>query len=190
MANVLINGKPIYTADIPSKAVQDAFYVLGGGRTSFWLPYSVIITAVYGIALAILLSKTKVGRQIYACGSNLEAAKLSGINAVGTRMFAYCVSGLSAAVCGILLTSRLESAQTVALTGVELEAIAAAVLGGVSISGGEGNIVNTFIGALVIGTLRNGLTLLGWSSYVQMVIIGVILVGACAVDAYRHRRTT
>jgi len=189
MANVLINGNPIYTTDIPSKAVQDAFYVLGGGRTSFWLPYSVIITASYGVILAIVLAKSKVGRQIYACGSNLDAAKLSGINAVGTRMFAYCVSGFSAALCGILVSSRLSSAQPNAGMGYELEAIAAAVLGGVAINGGEGSIVNAMIGALIMGVLRNGLNLYRVNSFWQMAITGLILVIACAVEARRHRRS-
>lgn len=189
LANVLVNGAPVYTSTIPDKAVQDQFYMLGGGRTSFGLPYSVIITAVYGILLAILLSKTRIGRQIYACGSNLEAAKLSGINAVGTRMFAYCVSGFSAAICGILVASRLSSAQPTAGTGYELEAIAAAVLGGVSNNGGEGNILNTIIGALIMGVLRNGLNLNGVNSFWQQVIIGFILAGACAIEARRHRRT-
>ena len=192
MANVFVNGNPIYVVDvITDPALRDKFYILGGGRISesFPLPYSVIITVVYGVILAIVLAKTKAGRQIYACGSNREAAKLSGINAVGTRMFAYCVSGLSAAVCGILVTSRLSSAQPMALNGVELEAIAAGVLGGVSINGGEGNIINAFIGALVMGTLRNGLTLNGVNSYWQTAIVGLILVGACGIDAYRYRRT-
>jgi len=192
MANVFTEGNPVYSRDaIVDPVVNAQFYQFGGGRISeaFPLPWSVIIMLVYGVILAIILAKTKIGRQVYACGSNLESAKLSGINAVGTRMFAYCVSGLSAAVCGILVTSRLRSAQPVALMGIELEAIAAAVLGGVSINGGEGTILNAFIGAVVIGTLRNGLTLVGVGSFWQMVVVGFILVSACAADAYRHRRT-
>lgn len=124
MANVLVNGAPLYTTNIPSEEVQAQFYILGGGRIGgSGLPYSVIITAVYAIFLGIVLAKTRTGRQIYACGSNLEAAKLSGINAVRTRMFAYCVSGLSAAICGILVASRLSSAQPTAGNGYEMEAI-------------------------------------------------------------------
>jgi len=218
VANVLtpiggyVEGNPVYTRDAfahlnvtqvvngvetvvnPSR---ELFYQFGGGRITdvfpdfpFPLPWSVLVMLAYGAVLVVVLSKTKIGRQVYACGSNLEAAKLSGINAVGTRMFAYCVSGLSAAVCGILVTSSLNSAQPVALTGIELEAIAAAVLGGVSINGGEGTILNAFIGAVVIGTLRNGLTMIGISSFWQTIIVGFILVAACSVDAYRHRRTT
>jgi len=188
-ANVLINGNPIYTADIASRETRDAFYLLGGGRTSFGLPYSVIITVVYGAILAVILAKTKVGRQIYACGSNLEAAKLSGINAVGTRMFAYCISGFSAALCGILVASRLSSAQPTAGMGIELEAIAAAVLGGVAIAGGEGSIVNAMIGALIMGVLRNGLNLFRVNSFWQMAITGLILVAACAMEARRNKQS-
>lgn len=190
LANVAVDGKPLYTTAIPSKTVQDQFYMLGGGRLPGGLPYSVLIMLAYGIILFVILSKTRVGRQIYACGSNLEAAKLSGINATRTRMFAYCVSGFSAAICGILVTSRINSAQPMAGQGSEMEAIAASVLGGVSNTGGEGSIGNTIIGALIMGVLRNGLNLCGVNSYWQNVIIGIILVAACAMEAYRHKKLT
>ncbi len=189
LANALVNGAPVYTQDIPSQQVQADFYVLGGGRFASGLPYSVIIMLVYALILGILLAKTRIGRQIYACGSNLEAAKLSGINAVGTRMFAYCMSGFSAAICGILVASRLSSAQPMAGNGYEMEAIAAAVLGGIAITGGEGNILNTIIGALMMGVIRNGLNLVGVNSYWQMVIIGLILVIAVANQMRRHRKS-
>ena len=93
LANVIVNGAPLYTTNIPSEEIQKQFYILGGGRIGGnGLPYSVIITMVYALILGIVLAKSRIGRQIYACGSNLEAAKLSGINAVKTRMFAYCIS--------------------------------------------------------------------------------------------------
>ena len=178
MANVLVNGAPVYTTNIPSEAVQDQFYLLGGGRIGGdGLPYSVIITAVYALILGVVLAKTRIGRQIYACGSNLEAAKLSGIK---TRMFAYCISGLSAAICGILVASRLSSAQPTAGNGYEMEAIAASVLGGISILGGEGTILNTIIGALMMGVIRNGLNLNGVNSFWQQDILGFILLIAVA----------
>lgn len=181
MANVLVNGAPLYTTNIPSAEVQKQFYVLGGGRIGgTGLPYSVIITLVYALILGVVLAKMRIGRQIYACGSNLEAAKLSGINAVKTRMFAYCISGLSAAICGILVASRLSSAQPTAGNGYEMEAIAASVLGGISIMGGEGKILNTVIGALMMGVIRNGLNLNGVNSFWQQVIVGVILLIAVA----------
>ena len=144
------------------------------------MPYSVIITLVYALILWVVLAKSRIGRQIYACGSNLEAAKLSGINAVKTRMFAYCISGLSAAICGIVVASRLSSAQPTAGNGYEMEAIAASVLGGISILGGEGTILNTIIGALMMGMIRNGLNLNGINSFWQQVIVGFILLIAVA----------
>ena len=181
LANVIVNGAPLYTRDIPSESVQSQFYILGGGRIGGnGLPYSVIITLAYAIILGIVLAKSRTGRQIYACGSNLEAAKLSGINAVKTRMFAYCISGLSAAICGILVASRLSSAQPTAGNGYEMEAIAASVLGGISILGGEGTILNTVIGALMMGVIRNGLNLNGINSFWQQVIVGLILLVAVA----------
>ncbi|MDE1548631.1 ABC transporter permease [Jeotgalibaca caeni] len=188
LANVLVEGKPIYTNVIPDTGIQEAFYAIGGGRLPGGLPYSVIIVAVYGLILAFLLAKTRIGRQIYACGSNLEAAKLSGINAVGTRMFAYCVSEFSAAIAGIIVTSRISSAQPMAGNGLEMEAIAAAVIGGVSNSGGQGAIINTVIGALIMGVLRNGLNLLGVSSFWQQVIIGIIIVAVIALDVKRNKK--
>ena len=181
MANVLVNGAPLYTTNIPSETVQKQFYILGGGRIGgSGLPYSVVITLVYAVILGIVLAKSRIGRQIYACGSNLEAAKLSGINAVKTRMFAYCISGLSAAICGILVASRLSSAQPTAGNGYEMEAIAASVLGGISILGGEGTILNTVIGALMMGMIRNGLNLNGVNSFWQQVVVGFILLIAVA----------
>lgn len=189
IAGVITNGTPLYTIDIANESLRQFFEFIGSGRW-FGVPVSVIITIIYGIIMYFILAKTRIGRQIYACGSNLEAAKLSGINAVGTRMFAYCMSGVSAAICGIIVTSRLQSAQTTAGTGVELEAIAAAVVGGVSNNGGEGSIINTIIGALIMGTLKNGLNIAKVNSYYQQVIIGIILVGACALEVYRHRKST
>lgn len=192
LANALTNGAPVYTANIPNREVEDLFYQFGGGRFrgAFLhnLPFSVIIMLIYAIIMGVILAKTRIGRQIYACGSNIEAAKLSGINAVKTRMFAYCMSGFSAAICGILVASRMSSAQPMAGVGYEMEAIAAAVLGGIAISGGEGNMLNTVIGAIMMGVIRNGLNLIGVNSYWQMVIIGFILIVAIANQMRQHKR--
>ena len=192
LANVFVEGKPIYVVDVISDPkTADIFYQLGAGRFgggTNGIPYSVAIALVYGIILYFVLAKTRIGRQIYACGSNLEAAKLSGINTVRTRMFAYMMSGLSATICGVLVTSRFSSAQPLAGQGYELEAIAAAVLGGTSNSGGQGSIINTIIGALMMGVLRNGLNLSGVNSYLQQVIIGFVLVGAVALEVYQRRK--
>ena len=187
LANVFVQGRPIYTTYIPQQSVQEAFYWYGGGKI-LGIPVSVVICLLYGLILFFILGKTSIGRKIYACGSNMESARLSGINVVRTRTFAYCVSGFSAAIAGILLASRISSAQPAAGVGTELEAIAASVLGGVAISGGEGGIGNTIIGALIMGVLRNGLNLCGVDAFLQMVVIGIIIVAACAVEAYRNRK--
>ncbi|WP_343208183.1 ABC transporter permease [Anaerolentibacter hominis] len=188
LANVFVNGRPIYTNEIPSTQVQNTFYFLGGGRIFGGIPFSVVIMLIYGAILFFILAKTPVGRKIYACGSNMEAARLSGINVIRTRIFAYCVSGVSAAIAGILMASRISTAMPASGQGYELEAIAASVLGGVSNTGGEGGINNTIIGALIMGVLRNGLNLCGVNTFYQQVVIGIIIVAACAVEAYRNRK--
>lgn len=194
LANILVKGAPVYTSDITDQAKRASYELIGGGRISDSIPiignvpFSVIVMLLYGIVLFIILTRTQIGRQIYACGSNKEAAKLSGINVVGTRMFAYCISGISAVTCGILVASRIASAHPNAGVGYEMEAIAASVVGGVSVDGGEGNILNTIIGALIMGVLRNGLNLNGVSSYVQQVIIGIIVVVTCAIEVRRRKR--
>ena len=198
LGNVWTNGSPLYlderAADgsflIP-ETVQKIFNIFGSER--MWkngMPWSVLVAVIYGIILAIILSKSRVGRQIYACGSNLEAAKLSGVNTVGTRMFAYCVSGFSAAVAGILLTSRMASAQVTAGQGSELYAIAAAVLGGVSNNGGEGAIANVVIGALIMGVVNNGMSINRVGTFWQNVVSGLLLAFACAIEARRYRKST
>lgn len=187
LANVIVDGKPIYTNEIGNAVIEERFYMIGGGRMIGGIPYSVLIVAIYGIILAFLLSKSQIGREIYAVGSNLEAAKLSGIKTVRTRMFAYVISGLSAAIAGIIVTSRISSAQPMAGQGLELEAIAASVIGGVANTGGQGIIINTIIGALIMGVLRNGLNLMGVSSFWQQVVIGFLLVGVIALDIYRDK---
>ena len=197
LGNVWTNGSPLYlderAADgsflIPEN-VQKMFNIFGSER--MWargIPWSVLVAVIYGIILAIILSKSRVGRQIYACGSNLEAAKLSGVNTVGTRMFAYCVSGFSAAVAGILLTSRMASAQVTAGNGAELFAIAAAVLGGVSNNGGEGAIANVVIGALIMGVVNNGMSINRVGTFWQNVVSGLLLAVACAIEARRYKRS-
>lgn len=190
VANVIVGGQPVYMTEVGNAATRDWFYIFGGGRISpsFPIPYSVLIALAYGGILFLILAKTSIGRKIYACGSNMEAARLSGINVKRVRIFAYCVSGFSAAVAGILMSSRISSGQPQAGFGYEMEAIAASVLGGVAISGGEGGIHNTIVGALIMGVLRNGLNLCGVNMFWQMVVIGVIIVMACAVEAARHRK--
>jgi ribose transport system permease protein len=145
-----------------------------------------LMLAVYLIAHAILI-RTKVGRYAYAIGGNEEGARLSGINVAFHKTVLYAISGLLSALAAVLLTARLNSAQPVAGTAYELDAIAAAVIGGTSLMGGEGTLTGTLIGALIMGVLRNGLNLLNVSSYLQQVAIGLVIIIAVFVDMAMKR---
>ena len=134
------------------------------------------------VVSAYILSNTKMGRYTYALGSNEEATKLSGLNTDKIKIWVYTISGILAAVAGIILTSRLYSAQPTAGNGYELDAIAAVVLGGTSLTGGKGKISGTIIGALIIGVLSNALNMLDVSSYYQMMVKGVVILIAVLLD--------
>ncbi len=136
----------------------------------------------------VILTRTTIGRYIYAIGGNEEASRLSGINVRRVKMFVYVFSGLMAALGGIILTSRLASGQPNAGQSYELYAIAASVVGGTSLAGGEGTIPGTLIGALIIGVLYNGMNLAGVESYSQNVIIGAIILGAVLLDRMKKRK--
>jgi ribose transport system permease protein len=131
---------------------------------------------------AFLLKKTVFGRHVYATGGNEEAARLSGVKVDQIKLWVYTVSGAMSAMAGVVLTSRLNSAQPTAGSGYELDAIAAVVLGGTSLTGGRGWIFGTLMGALLIGVLNNGLNLLGVSSFYQQVIKGVVILLAVLID--------
>jgi len=152
------------------------------------IPYPVLVMVVLAVAAAILLNRTTVGRHLYAVGSNAEAARLSGVNVRGVTLFAYVVSGALAGLAGCVLMSRLVTAQPSEGLMYELDAIAAAVIGGTSLSGGVGTISGTVIGAFVIGILRNGLNMGGVSAFIQQIIIGVVILVTVWIDQLRHRR--
>jgi ribose transport system permease protein len=134
------------------------------------------------------LRHTAFGRRIYAIGGNEEATALSGINTRKVKFFTYVICGAMAAVTGILFVARFRSAQADAGKGKELDAIAAAVIGGTSLMGGEGSVVGVLIGAVIMGVIRNGLVLLQVSPYWQELIIGGIIVLAAILDIVRSRR--
>ena len=129
-----------------------------------------------------LLNNTTMGRHTYALGSNEDAAKLSGLNTDKIKIAVYTISGILAAVAGIIITSRLFSAQPTAGNSYELDAIAAVVLGGTSLTGGKGKISKTIVGALIMGVLSNALNLLDVSSYYQMMVKGVVILIAVLLD--------
>ena len=132
-----------------------------------------------------MLEKTTFGRRLYATGSNEAAAKLAGVNIIKTKIIAYAISGGLAALSGLVLLSRLGSAQPLAGEGYELDAIAAVALGGTSMNGGRGRIWGTFVGVLIIAVLNNGLNILGISSYWQSVIKGIVILVAVLADRKR-----
>ena len=142
-----------------------------------------VLVAVFGVILA----KTKLGRYVYALGSNYEATRLSGINTRKVLISVYVFSGLLAAFAGLIMAARIISAQPAAGDGYELDAVASSVIGGTSTLGGEGSVAGTFIGAFVIGILRNGLNLVGVSPFIQKIVIGVVIVGAVWFDRAKRK---
>ena len=129
-----------------------------------------------------VLAETRFGRYVYAMGGNEEATRLSGVNVRLHKTMVYAVSGLASAIAAVVLTARLNSAQPIAGIMSELDAIAATVIGGTSLMGGEGGLGGTIVGALIMGVLRNGLNLLGVSSFVQQIVIGLVIVFAVVID--------
>ncbi|BCF94758.1 MULTISPECIES: ABC transporter permease [Paraburkholderia] len=187
----------------PVSDLGDAFGALGNGAlfrishigpdgfpdTTFpGIPYPVVIMVVLFVAGSILLSKTSLGRHIYAVGSNAEAARLSGVNVRGVTLFTYVLSGVLAGVTGCVLMSRLVTGQPNEGVMYELDAIASAVIGGTSLMGGVGTISGTAIGAFVIGVLRNGLNMNGVSSFIQQIIIGLVILGTVWIDRMRSHK--
>lgn len=151
------------------------------------IPYSFIIVLVVALIVSFILNRTKLGYRIYAVGGNLEAARLSGINVDRVRIFCYGTSGLMGAITGVLLASRLGQGTPTVGGAYELWAIAAAVIGGTSLYGGEGTILGALLGAGIVGVMQNGMVLENVSSYLQDVILGIVLVVAVVYDTLRRR---
>lgn len=159
------------------------------GRGYLWIiPWPVIIMLVVFLLAHFISQKTKFGRFVYATGGNEEAAYLSGIKVLRIKVITYIIGGMLAALSGIILVSRLASGQPNAGIGWEFEAIIATVIGGVSITGGKGKAVGVLFGAVLIGVLTNGMTLLDVSSYYQQIIKGLVLVFAIGLDVYKTRK--
>ncbi|MBC2856894.1 MAG: ribose ABC transporter permease [Cetobacterium sp.] len=178
---VFTDGKPI-----PVRNGGDLFDNIGGGYL-FNVPIPIYIMILLFVGGYYLLNHTKFGRYIYAIGGNEEATKLSGINTAKFKTMVYGVCGLLSALAGIVVTSRLGSAQPTAGSGYELDAIAAVVLGGTSLSGGYGRITGTALGAVIIGVLGNALNLLDVSSYYQMMIKAAVILVAVLIDKKSHK---
>lgn len=174
------------TQGIPISGLPKAFTVIGSGRT-LGIPNPVLIMLALVLIFGFVLAKTKLGRYVYALGSNYEATRLSGINTRKVLISVYVFSGLLAAFAGLIMAARIISAQPAAGDGYELDAVASSVIGGTSTLGGEGSVAGTFIGAFVIGILRNGLNLVGVSPFIQKIVIGVVIVGAVWFDRAKRK---
>jgi len=157
------------------------FLVLGTGSL-LGIPSLIIVMILVVTILYIILNYTCLGRYTYAIGGSEEATKLSGINVNKYKIIIYVISGITSSIAAIMLTARLNSAQPIAGYGYELDAIAATVIGGTSLSGGQGKIQGTMVGALIMSMLRNGLNLLNVSSYIQQFIIGLVIIVAVFID--------
>ena len=176
----------VYTGGRPISGFDPAFRIIGGGRVGM-VPIPVIIFAVILVIGYLVLNKTTFGRYIYAVGGNKQAARLAGINTDGIKIKVYAISGFLSAVSGVILTSRLNSAQPTAGVAYELDVIAMVVLGGTSLTGGKGTVGGTLIGALIIGVLNNSLNLLGVASFYQEVAKGLVILVAVLLDSIQHR---
>ncbi len=188
MMSVARGAALVFTEGRPVSGFDEGFRWLATGSVGF-VPAPVLVMLIVYAAAHFVLTRTTFGRYVYAIGGNEEATRLSGIAVRFHKTAVYCVSGLMSAVAAIVLTARLNSAQPIAGMMYELDAIAAVVIGGTSLMGGEGSLGGTLVGALIMGVLRNGLNLLGVSSFLQQIVIGGVIVGAVLVDTIlkRHR---
>lgn len=179
LALILSKGRPVSN-------LSDSFNFIGGGNLA-GIPFPIIVLIVTFVVCSVVLKKTILGRYIYAVGGNEQAAKASGIRVNKVKMAVYTICGGLAALAGILLTSRITTGQPNAGVGFELDAIAAAIIGGTSTSGGTGTMTGTLIGALLIGVISNGLDLLNVTSYYQQVVMGAIIIGAVVLDSWNQK---
>lgn len=176
---IFTNGKPISN-------LGDSFILKFVGKGNvFGIPVPVILLLVIFLLYYFLLTQTTFGRRVYATGSNAKCAQLVGVNINKTKIILYGISGLLASISGLILLSRLSSAQPTLGAGYELDAIAAVALGGTSMNGGRGKIQGTLIGVLIIAVLNNGLNILGVSSYYQDVVKGLVILLAVLADRKR-----
>ncbi|KAB2371457.1 ABC transporter permease [Actinomadura montaniterrae] len=170
----LTKGNPVAVTDYD-------FQGIGQSRIA-GVPVPVVIMLVVFAAAGYLLARTRFGRHVYATGDNTEAARLSGVRTDRVKILAFVISGVLAALAGFILTARLSTAEPTAGTGLELEAIAAVIIGGTSLAGGRGTLLGTLVGALVLGVIDNGMNLLDVSPFLQNVVKGLVILLAVFLD--------
>ncbi len=189
LALVISGLKPIYFNDTPEFNTIAMGSIPGAVVPGFDIPNAVLILFGVAIVASLILTKTVLGRYTFALGSNEEAARLSGVNVNYWKIAVYTLTGVFSGLAGIIIASRLNSAQPALGQGYELDAIAAAVIGGTSLSGGEGSILGTIIGAFIISTLTNGLRILSVPQEWQTVVTGTIVIVAVYLDVVRRRQS-
>ncbi len=186
-AALLISDGKTFPNLVGKEALGNTGFPALGAETLFGIPYSIWILIVLGLATAYMAAKTPLGRRIYAVGGNENAARLSGVRVKRIKMFVYMLSGFCSAIAGLIISSQLVASHPATGETFELNAIAAAVLGGTSMAGGRGAVGGTIVGAFVIGILGDGLVMLGVSSFWQMVIKGAVIVAAVMADQMQRK---
>ena len=177
----------VYTQGAPIRCMTDAFKFPGAGYIGP-VPTPVVLMIAIFIIAVLIVNRTQLGRHIYAVGGNAQAAQFSGINVQKVKFIVYTYTGIMSGIAGIIVASRLYSGQPTAGDGAEMDAIAAVVVGGTSMSGGSGRLGGTLIGVLIIGVLNNGLNLMGVDSNWQYIVKGVVILLAVYVDFIRNRK--
>jgi ribose transport system permease protein len=187
--SLVVSGtKPIYFNDTPNFYMISQDSLIGYVLPSVPIPNGVLILFAIAILATVVLTHTALGRYTFALGSNEEAARLSGVNVDAWKIAVYCLTGAIVGVAGLIIASRLNSAQPALGQGYELEAIAAVVIGGTSLSGGTGTILGTIIGAFIMNVLTNGLRIMSVAQEWQTVVTGVIIILAVYADILRRSR--
>jgi ribose transport system permease protein len=187
LALVISGTRPIYFNDTPNFSMISQESLIGAILPILPIPNGVLILFVVAFASSIILTRTALGRYTFALGSNEEAVRLSGVNTDFWKIIVYTVSGAICGIAGLIIASRLNSAQPALGQGYELDAIAAVVIGGTSLSGGRGTILGTVIGALIISVLTNGLRILSVAQEWQTVVTGLIIILAVYADILRRK---
>ncbi|MGB9662160.1 MAG: ABC transporter permease, partial [Moorellaceae bacterium] len=177
----------IVTDGLPIAGIPPLIVWLGSGDV-LGIPVVTVGAAVVAVIGWFLLTHTTFGRAVLAMGGNQEAARVSGINLTRTKILVYCFAGLCAGIASIFMVGRLNSANALMGTGLELSSIAAAVIGGTNLLGGEGSIGGTILGVVTMGVLANGLDLLNISAFWQQVVLGLVIVAVVVFDQWRRRR--
>ena len=187
MMNVCSGVAYVYSGGQATRINNDFFSAIGTGYLFNTIPLPVVYMIILIIVISFLLGKTKFGTYVYAIGGNREAARLSGVPIKKVEIAVFTISGVLSAFAGLVLCSRMYSGQPSVGSGYELDAIAACVLGGTSMSGGKGRISGTIFGAMVIGVISNGLNLIGVSSYWQLIVKGLIIACAVLLDSQKGK---